>query len=144
MSALECYADQRVRTLVAIFLTGQEPARHLAMETLKLMGPEAETALPVLREELFHGPWKNRNEVASTLAEMGPCGVAILLRAACCGDPVISEPAFRALDQLQNGGRANKPAKQTEIGQVILLTLPVQGVSSRSNVPASSNRPHLG
>jgi hypothetical protein len=144
-TALDLPEEKRLQALMDLFLTSTPPTQGLALETLKLLGPEANAVIPGLTELLFHGPWRDRQRVAYALGEMGGPGVAVLMRAARCGDPSVSEPAFRALDLVQNGDPTQKDENHGEVpAQPMLLTLPVHGVSSSSNEPASSKRPRPG
>jgi len=144
-TALDLPDDKRLQTLLDLFLTATPPTRDLAVETLKLLGPDASPVIPEFTELLFHGPWSNREAIARALAEMGTKGVAVLLRAARCGDPSVSEPAFRALEMVQKGETTEQEENHGEVpAQPMLLTFPVHGVSSSSNEPASSKRPSSG
>jgi len=144
-TALDLPEDKRLQALLDLFLTATPPTRELAVATLKLLGPEASALIPDFRELLFHGPWSKREKIADALAEMGAPGVAVLLGAARCGDPSVSEPAFQALEMVQEGEPTEQEENHGEVpAQPILLTLPVHGVSSSSNEPASSKLPSPG
>ena len=81
---------------------------------------------------------------------MGPAGIGVLLEAVRCGDPSVSEPAYLKLNELRQEEPESDEDSEEQLptqhipAQPIVLTLPVHGVSSSSNEPASSNRPNRG
>jgi hypothetical protein len=144
-AALDLPDNKRLQALLELFHTATPATRGLALETLKLLGPDACDLIGAFTELLFHGPWRGRSEIAFVLGEMGAPGVAVLLKAIRYGDPSVSEPAFAALERAQKGDPTQIELYHGEVpAQPMLLTFPVHGVSSSSNEPASSNRSSLG
>ncbi len=75
--------------------------RHLAVHALRLLGPRAKAALPTLVEQLYHGPWTERDDVAKAVGALGSDGVECLRAASIHDDPWIRDPAENALEALK-------------------------------------------
>jgi HEAT repeat protein len=68
--------------------------REMCRDAIRLMGPAAAMAVPVLKRRFFDGPSRERYSVAETLAELGPSGIEVLNEAAQCGDRYFRDDAL--------------------------------------------------
>jgi hypothetical protein len=112
MEILERSPDDCPARFAAAIESDDRPLRCMAVDALRMIGGRREEAIPILTERLYHGPWSERHDVASTLATVG--GISILQEASNRDDPSIKWPSSSALDDLKRQLRKGDAQNQLE------------------------------
>jgi PBS lyase HEAT-like repeat len=88
------------RAWAAVLQGKDRHLRRLAVNALQMMGPSAQKAMPALIEQLYHGPVRERHNVADALAAVGDSAIEPLREASSHDDPWIRCPADYSLGKL--------------------------------------------
>jgi hypothetical protein len=99
--------------------------REMCREAIRMAGPQAAEAIPLLTRQFRLGPWNERQKAASTLVALGPDGEAVLKSAVALDDPCLRQPAIPVLHMHERLGKSvykrepvdgssRKPQSQTD------------------------------
>jgi hypothetical protein len=103
--------------LIAALADDDPEIGRMCRECIRFSGVGAVSAVPSLKRALYWGPWKDRYDVAATLAVLGAEGEEVLREASKTGDPSISRNAALALRNLERIRKepTTVPRKQTPV-----------------------------
>jgi hypothetical protein len=123
--------------LIAALNDGDPTLRRLCLECIRLAGPSAASAMTLLKEKFYFGPWSERYDVAKALTALGPEGEAVLSEAAKLGDPRLRNSAKSALRMARLVGASEMSPKPSA---VVISRRPVKFASAEREGPTARNR----